>query len=182
MNTCLSFLLGGAVVLLLLLLVVAGIALWIRAKLSKTLQGLAEGTPESIHLVPTSVVLPQACLPRAQAFEGLGFSHVGTFGAEELEGLLLDAWLHETRHAYAVVYLHPKAGTWSDIWQRHSDAGGLTVSNMPMGGLLEPLPGWQKVYRKEADEAELWRIFLESPWRVHARLTEPVEAVVLETR
>jgi hypothetical protein len=159
---------GALLVVLLLVLLVAGALLWLKRKVKKAMDAAPSGLRTKLTLEPAPMALEPASAPlsselaeRTDRIAALGFSHVGTFSVREDPSVLLDAWVHEGESAYAVVYRHRKAGIWSDFCLRYADAGGLTVSNTALAGLLDPMPGWKKISDKRSDETALWRRFCE---------------------
>ena len=149
-------LLGGVVLLVVGWKVVA-------AKLGKALSQLGNMGigPATITLQSTTTPPSPLLAARVAALEALGMQHIGTYLIPEMPGVTMVALQHSQHRAYGVAYQHPQAGVWSDVYARYADAGGLTVSNAPMGGMLDPMPGWLKIYDKAANEAELMRRFLQ---------------------
>lgn len=162
MGTLLQIL--GFVALLVILALVALVLGWkvLARKLGGALAQLGKGGlgPTTITLVPSGEPLPEALGQRVGALEKLGMQRIGAFVVPEMAGVTLFALFHPQHNVYGVAYQHPQAGSWSDVYGRYADAGGITVSNAPMGGMLDPMPGWKKLYDKAANEAELMQTFL----------------------
>lgn len=159
---------------LLVLLIVAGILFFV-SRLRRGLQELSqmaeggEGTPARLHLTP-AVSLPwrdaAAAEKLLQPLAGLGFRPVGFFSANEVPGLLLDVHAHAEQGVYAVVYEHPQAGVWIDLFSRYGDGTTITYTTTPHGRELDQRPGHGKVSVPELETEALWRRFVsERPQR-----------------
>jgi hypothetical protein len=157
----------------LVLLIVAGILLFV-SRLRRGLQELSEmgqagGTPARLHLTP-AVSLPWRDAATAEKLRGplgeLGFQPAGLYSGNEIPGLLLDTHAHVEQGAYAVVYEHPQAGVWVDLFSRYVDGTSITYTTTAHGRELDQRPGHGKVCAPELETEALWRRFLaERPQR-----------------
>lgn len=142
--------LGVAFLLLILFLVVA--VLTIRAKLrsfARNLDGMAKAaggslTPARLHLramaAPSWADEP-AVAAQTAPLPDLGFALAGTYQAEEIPGLNLQAWVQPETAVTAVVYEHPIAGVWTDVVTRYEDDTRLTYANILQGQGVDHAPG-----------------------------------------
>lgn len=174
----------GFVCLLFLLLM--ALVLFLISRLRRGLRQLSQmadeaqqnTTPARLHLIPTPSPAwrdPEGVAGRADPLGDLGFQEVGTFTTQELPGLFLRAFAHPAECAYAVVYEHPQAGVWLDLFSRYEDGTTLTYTTTVQGRDLDQRPGHGKVPAPELDSAALWRRFhAERPQRPLA--PHPAEA------
>lgn len=128
-------------VLLVLFVLFILVAIWvIRSKLRGLAEALQSGgasnAPQCIHLERCDNPAwnnggkVQSTL---EPLKRLGFVPVGNFEVKETPGLQLVALTHPAHQAYAVVYEHPVAGVWADIYSRYAEGQplkGCTYSNM----------------------------------------------------
>jgi len=136
-------------------LVAVGAAIWFFGRIQRRLNDVVEGIgPFGITLEQSSSAASGEVERRARAFEAEGFRRIGAFSIREMPVTLV-ALLHASERAYAVVYQHPKSGVWSDVCLYYADAGSLTVSNTPLGGMLDQRPAHVKVYDASADERRI---------------------------
>ena len=135
-------------------LIALGAAVWLIGRFRQRLQEIGGIGAASIAL-ETATSAPSAEVDRrARGFEAEGFRRIGAFCVRELPVTLV-ALLHPAERAYAVVYEHAQSGIWSDVCIYYADAGSLTVSNTPQGGLLDQRPAHVKLYDVNADERRL---------------------------
>jgi hypothetical protein len=142
----------GALFLALILAVVV-LFLVIRAKARrflKTLGSLAEevqkaaGTPARIELVPMAVNDwddADAVAAQAGALADLGFEKAGDFEVRPVAGLRVEAWVKPAEAVTAVVYEHPQAGVWLDLYTHYEDGTRITYLNSSVGGGVDHAPG-----------------------------------------
>src|SRR5262249_12457554 len=71
----------------------------------------------------------------------LGFTEAGTYQAQEVEGLGLQAWVNPPKGVTAIVYEHPQAGVWIDLVTHYEDGTRCTYANTAQGGGVEHSPG-----------------------------------------
>jgi hypothetical protein len=123
--------------------------------------------PLRIHLVPAR---PHGFHGKgAQYRKGLeakGFTHIGTYRVAQIRGLVLSAYVEDTLGVGAVVYDHPLAGSFVDMYVEN-----VTVSNAPAGEELDPPPGREKVIDKTFGLDEIYdRILRERPEGPYRRI------------
>ncbi|MBD3673241.1 MAG: hypothetical protein HUJ26_06905 [Planctomycetaceae bacterium] len=135
----------GAMFVALLLLILA-IYLYIRwkfrsafgkfADLLKNMGGAAV-PPFRIKLKPRSEVLdaddeledflnhPDEFEERCGEYESLGFDKIDDYYVEEV-GLAITAYIHRASSTYGIVYDHPMAGVWCDVYRKYEDGSSWT--------------------------------------------------------
>ena len=122
----------GVVCVLFFLLIVITL-LVIRSKLRKALgavQGPGSKTPNRIHLARQDQLdwaKESAVKATLEPLQKLGFAPVGFFTLQEMPGVQFVALTHSAHNAYAVIYEHPVAGVWADIYTRYAEGQPLTV-------------------------------------------------------
>jgi len=127
--------------------------------LKASLIAAAHAVPAAITLVPVARVEwpdPEGNRKLYQELQRLGFMPVSPFSIPQMPGVELIGFYHPTDPAYAALYWHPKAGRWLDIYGHYADGGTLTVTNAPNAGVLDPMPGREKVPVQSPEPAELW--------------------------
>ena len=128
--------------------------------------------PLRIHLVPAR---PRGFHGKgAQYREGLeakGFAHIGTYRVAQIRGLVLSAYVEDTLGVGAVVYDHPLAGSFVDMYVENERGRSVTVSNAPAGEELDAPPGREKVIDKTFGLDEIYdRILRERPAGPYRRI------------
>lgn len=99
--------------------------------------------PDHIHLVaagPDAWKRAEAARALAAPLLAQGFADAGVHRIPEMPGVVVQL-LAEPREGFlAVLYEHPIAGSWSDVFTRYDDGSSCTfTSSKPTG--LEPRPG-----------------------------------------
>lgn len=137
----------GAIFLLLILTVVVAV-LAVRAKVRKfvkTLEAISKSTlvnPSRIHLTP--LVEPHWNDPagmetRIDGIEGLGFEKAGDFEVDELDGMLMQAWVNPDESATCVFFETRDGDSWIDIFTVYQDVSRFTITNGSKGeGSVHP--------------------------------------------
>ena len=161
----------GALFLTLILAIVV-LFLVIRAKARrflKTLGDLAEqaqkgaAAPARIELVPMAVNDwddPDAAREQTEPFAALGFEKAGDFEVRPVDGLRIEAWVKPSEAVTAVIYEHPQAGTWTDLYTHYEDGSRITYLNSGVGGGVDHAPGHDVQRFPGMDSAELYRKLL----------------------
>jgi hypothetical protein len=138
------------VVFLLIILCVVIAALVIRAKLkslARTIEEMTRSiapTPPLIHLTPLAGASWSDAKQARELIDGLaecGFEKAGNFEVDEVEGLGLEAWVNPAKAITAVVYDHPKAGLWIDLYTHYEDGTRITYANTGAGAGVDHAPG-----------------------------------------
>jgi hypothetical protein len=128
--------------------------------------------PDLIHLEPApesawSNVAARDRLTRETV--ALGFTEAGSYTVRELPAFKIRLFAHGPESLYAVVYEHPKRGTWLEFACRFTDGNGCTWSSLPPTG-LNPRPGHPVHNMPNSSPASLWRaVMRERP----AKPTQP---------
>jgi hypothetical protein len=167
----LAFQIIGVLCVLFLLFIV--IVAWvIKSKLSKALKSfegaIGSTTPSLIHLTKRgSIEWSRAGEAKAiiEPLQKLGFTAVGNFEINEMAGVQLMAFTHSGHNAYAVVYEHPVAGVWVDIYSRYLDGQelkGCTYSNVhhPGSNQVDTQPNRKSVKVPHLDVDSLFARFI----------------------
>ncbi len=158
-----------AMLLVLVLLVVLGL-LYLRWKLlrafgdlAEALEASAEGmSPAEVHLAPESQPdwSDAPAVTAAQAdLEAAGFAVIGAYTVDAMAGLTMMGLVNVAESAWAVIYEYPGVGVWLDVVTRYTDGGGLTATNSPHVGNLDPMPGKDRAVEVGASVPrviELW--------------------------
>jgi hypothetical protein len=142
--------LGVAFLLLILFVVVA--VLTIRSKLrglARNFEDIAKdlsvaAPPAEIHLRPLATPSwddEDAVEAQIQPLPELGFSSAGAFQVQEIPGLSVEGWVNSERCVTAVVYEHPRAGIWTDMYTHFQDGTRITFANTARGEGVEHAPG-----------------------------------------
>jgi hypothetical protein len=97
----------------------------------------------------------------ADAFRGLGFSDMGTFGVKEMPGTVMLAMYNSEKDFTAVVYEHPAVGVFSEVLALYEDGGAVTAGNAPQGGNLDWPEDRIKMNDKGADPKRLFEFVSE---------------------
>lgn len=130
--------------------------------------------PDRIHLARRT---DQQWTDRAAA-DGLatplldqGFEDAGTFAITEMPGVLCRLLVEPRDAIGAVVYEHPKVGTWLELVSRYTDGTSVTFSTSRPTGIA-PRPGHHSVHAPGTTAAALLeRIRAERPLRSLQPLT-----------
>lgn len=88
-------------------------------------------------------------------FKKNGFDLVGHYSCVEMPSLIISGFVKPSEQVSGVIYDHPGAGIWTDVFVQYKDGGSLTVSNAPIGDELDQLPQHIKIYSRESDVDEL---------------------------
>lgn len=104
-----------------------------------------------------------------------GFTRLGEYQILEMPDVHLAAFFSARQTALAVLYEHPAVGIWVDVCVEYQNGESLTVTNAPMGGELDHMPGHDKVYVREASVSELVARLLEM------RRPEPCRTLTAES-
>jgi hypothetical protein len=172
------------VIFLLIILFGVVVLLTIRSKLRgfvKELEGLAKTmavAPSRIHLEKNAEAYwndPERTFPLIEPLKSLGFEKAGSFHVEEIEGLQLEAWVNPAKSATAVVYEHPSAGIWVDIYTHFEHGTRITFTNSSVGEGLEHAPGHDSRRFPSLGTRELFEKFLAE------RPDKPARPVSVET-
>jgi hypothetical protein len=84
-----------------------------------------------------------------------GFTPAGQYACLEIPFLKLAGFVLPAEQMSGVIYDHPTAGIWMDIYVHYTDGGGMMVSNAPAGDELDHMPGQVKFYSRESSPDEL---------------------------
>jgi len=101
--------------------------------------------PDRITLGAAQPPTKPQVLVAVSSLERRGFQRAGSFQVREMKGLMLHLLLKTEDSALAVVYDHPKAGVWADLFSRYADGTSFTVTNAPAGNALDQRPGHPSV-------------------------------------
>lgn len=161
--------LGVLFLVLVVLLIVAYILIRIFVwRLGRRLkQVLSEGhvsAPPRITLVPEDEPAwenERAARRFLAPLSGLGFHEAGLWGAEEMPGLHLAAFVHPAENIYAAVYEHRAVGVVLDMVTRYVDGTGITFTTAERVAHLDEWPGHPKVCVPNADSTALFRRAIE---------------------
>jgi hypothetical protein len=173
----------GVIFLLMIVFMVVAV-LTIRSKIrgfAKTLEGLSGSmtvTPAHIHLTPVGTASwdnEDAVKRLIEPLAGLGFERVGAFQVDEVGGLQLEAWVLPARSVSAVVYDHPKAGLWLDLFTHFEDGTRFTCANTSRGEGVDHAPGHDSRRYAGLGTKELFERFMAE------RPDRPAKPVSLET-
>jgi hypothetical protein len=89
------------------------------------------------------------------AFQKNGFDLAGHYKIQEIPSLIISGLVKPSERLAGVVYDHPAAGIWVDVFVQYEDGGSLTASNAPTGDELDHMPQQIKLYSKECNVGEL---------------------------
>lgn len=104
------------------------------------------GQPDRITLQARPA--PTAQSPASGSIRSLerrGFTSAGSYSIAEMPGVTVHFLVKEPESSVGVVYEHPKAGIWCDLYSRYRDGGSFSVTSAPAGGSLERKPGHASV-------------------------------------
>lgn len=88
--------------------------------------------------------------------QGAGFTEIGSFLPKELaKSTLINAWIKEEDHLFAVIYDHKVAGVWVDLVADLEGGTQLTVSNSSREMTVQLPPNCEIILEKKASIAEL---------------------------
>jgi hypothetical protein len=113
--------------------------------------------PATIHLVEASAQAwrdPAAAERLREPLLHAGYEPAGTFRVNELPDVVLCLMVHLRERASAMIYEHPKAGTWLELACRHQDGTGFAVTSGADTGIA-PRPGFPVVHLPGTGAAEL---------------------------
>jgi hypothetical protein len=117
-----------------------------KSGLEKVGRKALETQPDRITLEPKADPPAQPLAATAlRTLERRGFDMAGGFRIAEMAGVVVHFLVKDTDAAVAVVYEHPKAGVWCDLYSRYRDGTSFTVTSAPAGGSLEERPGHPSV-------------------------------------
>jgi hypothetical protein len=91
----------------------------------------------------------------ADAFLRNGFEESGTYSCWQIPSLIVAGFVRPSEQIVGVVYDHPTAGIWADVYVQYTDGGSLTVSNAPAGQEMDHMPQQTKIYCTESSVDEL---------------------------
>ena len=75
-----------------------------------------------------------------------GFEPAGNYGCREIPALIVSGFVQPSEQLAGVIYDHPTAGIWADLYVQYTDGGSLTVSSAAMGHELDSMPQQTKIY------------------------------------
>jgi len=179
--------LGGLFILLILFVVVV---VWvIKNKLQRALKAISSvaKTPAQIHLTKLeNIAWKRAAEAKAtiEPLQKLGFTPVGNFAITEMAGVQLMAFTHAGHNAYAVVYEHPQAGVWAEIYSRYIDGQplkGCTYSNVhhPGSNQIDTQPNRKSVKVPNLDVDALFTRFINERSAYELEPVQPDQFAVL---
>lgn len=116
-------------------------------------------TPATLTLEPggEAALAAEPRLARwTQELAAEGFVDAGAYTALEMPGVAMRLLTSPDEGFAAVLYVHPRAGTWCDVVVRYVDGTSRTWLNRAPSG-LDPRPGHEKVSQEGASAAELLR-------------------------
>lgn len=121
--------------------------------------------PKDVHLV---VELDPRRLRFVQRYhsdlEALGFEKIGAYRVPEIPGLVVYAFAQTFKKVCAIVYRHPVAGVFVDMFSATESGNALTVSNAPSGGNREVPPLREKIIDQNLELDEIYqRLLRERP-------------------
>ncbi len=159
----------GVLFLLVVITLVGGFLL-LRARFRKVMGSLAEmgeqmeyaETPARLNLVKQDSLDwkdGEKVDDLVTVLKGSGFTDAGLYSPEEMSFLKIHALAHELESAYAVVYEHPLAGVWFDVYCRYLDGCTTTYSTAPQGGEMDAPSNRTRVYDKDAPAGDFVRRF-----------------------
>ena len=138
------------IIFLLLIAMALAVAVLVRAKVRKFvkhLEGVASripGVPRRIRLVPMARndwEDLEAVGDLVDPLLEVGFQNGGEFEVAEIPGLRLQALVMPEQAVTAVVYEHPRAGVWIDLYSDYTDGTRVTYANTHHGRGANPTPG-----------------------------------------
>jgi hypothetical protein len=118
-------------------------------------------TPPEIHLEPSSATREaedRTRMDRGQLV-ALGFEEVGHFTVREMPGVQIWLLVHAPSAVSATVYVHPRAGSWSELITRYEDGRQASASSLRPTG-LNPRPGHLAIREQGARVDALYRRLL----------------------
>lgn len=148
---------GGIVIFIVLLII--SIYLFLKIKFGKWLNAALSDdnhSPLCIHL--NEDLYPEwlenkKTKNHIQSFENHGFRSGKSYSIPEMDGVELLSLFKEPYTA--VLYKHPIAGIWIDLFVRTNDDQEITVTNMPMGGEISSRPEMIKHVMKDSTLDEM---------------------------
>ena len=135
------------------------VAMW---QLVRKFSGLLN-PPLRVHLVPDNAgngAKRREMRHHGKELDAHGFEEIGTFRIPEIAGLTLKAYTQPCQNVCAVVYNHPLAGCFVDIFSENEREQSLTVTNAPVGGELDQPPGREKVFDKSMKVDDMYDYLL----------------------
>lgn len=85
-----------------------------------------------------------------EELEKLGFVREGDFTIREMPGIIISGFAHISLSLWASVYEHPQGLHWIEIKGEYKDGTSVYSTNAPKGGEMDSLPGFIKIYDKDA--------------------------------
>src|SRR5438105_2741386 len=116
-----------------------------------------EKQPDEIHLIPAATHIwsnAAEIAAYANAFHEAGFTDAGTYTVDVLP-VAIQFLLKAAERMYAVIYEHPKAGTWINLVALFEDGTSITFTNTRDRG-LEKRPGHPIIYLTGANASQLY--------------------------
>jgi len=92
--------------------------------------------------------------------ESLGFESIGTYRVPEIRGLVITAFAQNFQGVCSVLYEHPLAGTFADMFALNENDESLTVSSAPAGEELDQPPGHEKIIDSSLELREMYDLTL----------------------
>ena len=130
-----------------------GIWLFIR-KLSGLLN-----PPLRVHVVADASgdgYMKRAIQKYGQDLDAQGFEEIGTFRTPEISGLVMTAYTQPYQSVCAVVYNHPLAGCFVEIFSQNERGQSFSVSNAPADEEPDQPPGHEKVIDKTMTVVDMY--------------------------
>lgn len=121
--------------------------------------GALSRQPDVIHLEPAADGAwsdPDRRDRLTREIAALGFAEAGTYTVCELPAVKLRLFANGPESLYAIVYEHPRRGSWFEFACRFTDGSGSTWTSLPATG-LEPRPGHPVRHLPNATVAALWQ-------------------------
>ncbi|MBS1716405.1 MAG: hypothetical protein JSS72_01585 [Armatimonadetes bacterium] len=118
---------------------------------------------DEIHLVKIDADWDEMMVRASvTALEELGFERVAAWKIPELNDILVYGFIHREKNAYSCIY-DRKGMVFEDFFcYFEGDTFNLTASNSMNAGVLDPMPGRERVSCPGKSVAETWAAFLEA--------------------
>jgi hypothetical protein len=119
--------------------------------------------PEAIHLTPRAAhkwMDAAAVEAFAAPLVAHGFQEAGTYGVEEMAGVVVRFLIRPDQGVAACIYEHPQAKTWIDLVSRYRDGTSVTFTTLRPTG-MDSQPGHRKVYATELTSDALYQRLLQ---------------------
>jgi hypothetical protein len=135
-------------------------------------------TPAEIHLERTSLSSDAEARIRGDRGQlvALGFEEVGDFSVREMPGVSVSILVHPPSSVVASIYVHPRAGSWSELLTRYEDGSAASASSVRTTG-LNPRPGHLSIREHGARVDSLYRRLLTERPQKPMRSVSPSSAV-----